>query len=437
MNKPNIVIITTHDTGSHFGCYGHPTVTSPNIDQLATEGVRFTRCFATSAICSPSRAAMMTGRYPQSNGVLGLVHAPWNWHYRKGEAHLSHLLRERGYETHLFMFQHESEEVSELGFDHCHCLPEPPAPGQLPPASSHPPADQVAARFADFCETRSKQDAPFYAQIGFFETHHPLDYNGNTGDDSRGVEVPEYYAPNAYRKDFKLIQGLIRRADEAIGTITDALKRNQLLDETLLIFTVDHGLPFARAKTTTYEAGLEVALIVRWPTGGVPSGQIDDRLVSNIDLLPTLFDLTSMSRPEGLEGVSFAPALGGTSADAARTEVFGLMQQEMNESRSIRTDRYKLIRNFAPGRLVELPVGSQPATREIPCCQLFDLDQDPHESRNLATDPAFADIRRELDKRLLTHLQSVNDPILQGPVKTPYYRQAAADFLAGASACLP
>lgn len=426
--KPNIVIITTHDTGSHFGCYGHETVMSPNIDALAREGVRFSRAFATASMCSPSRAAMMTGRYPQSNGVMGLVHAPWDWKYHQGEKHLSHLLHDAGYATHLFMFQHESEDVAALGFDEHHCPPAAPGPGQLPPPESHPPADQVACSFAAFCDQKEHEDRPFYAQIGFFETHHPFDYNGNVGDDELGVQVPDYYDEQAFHEDFRLMQGLIRSADQAVGVIVDALRRNDLLDHTIVVFTVDHGLPFPRAKTTVYEAGLEVAMIMRWPAGGLPQGACEEGLFSQVDLLPTLFDLIGITKPDSLQGLSYAGRLLNRKDEPVRTEVFGMIHATRH-SRSIRTERYKLIREFAPGRLVPLPVGSGQETEQIPPCQLYDLRDDPHESVNLANKPALAEIREELDARLLAHLRRVDDPILQGPVALPFYNEAISDFV--------
>ena len=105
---PNI-IITTHDTGRHFGCYGVETAHTPAIDAIAEDGFKFTRYFTTSPVCSPSRGAMLTGRYPQSNGLIGLTHSPWHWRFNEGERHLSHILRDAGYHTALFGLQHDGK----------------------------------------------------------------------------------------------------------------------------------------------------------------------------------------------------------------------------------------------------------------------------------------------------------------------------------------
>ena len=115
---PHVLLITCHDLGRHLGCYGVDSVQTPNLDALAAAGVRFTRAFCTSPGCSPSRATLATGRYPHSNGVMGLAHEPFGWGLAPGERHVAALLRERGYETHLFGLQHVTVGPSEqLGFD--------------------------------------------------------------------------------------------------------------------------------------------------------------------------------------------------------------------------------------------------------------------------------------------------------------------------------
>ena len=118
--RPNIVVITTHDTGRHFGCYGIETVHTPTIDGLAADGYQFTNYFTTSPVCSPSRGAMLTGRYPQSNGLIGLTHSPWHWSFNEGERHLSHVLRDAGYHTGMIGKWHLKEEPN---FDYYKVLP--------------------------------------------------------------------------------------------------------------------------------------------------------------------------------------------------------------------------------------------------------------------------------------------------------------------------
>ena len=116
MALPNILFMTSHDIGDWLGCYGHETVHTPNLDALAARGCRFDNNFCTSPICAPSRSAMMTSRYPQTNGIMGNIQTPYRWRYNEGERHLSHLLGEQGYHPVLFNFQHEAQFENPLGF---------------------------------------------------------------------------------------------------------------------------------------------------------------------------------------------------------------------------------------------------------------------------------------------------------------------------------
>src|SRR5947209_3447483 len=120
VTRPNILLLTCHDLGRFLGCYGVTTVGSPNLDRLAAEGVRLTRAFSTSCGCSPSRGALATGRYPHANGVMGLTHPPFGWDLHPDERHIAQILREAGYDTHLFGFQHVSLSDQRPGFEHVH-----------------------------------------------------------------------------------------------------------------------------------------------------------------------------------------------------------------------------------------------------------------------------------------------------------------------------
>jgi arylsulfatase A-like enzyme len=119
-SRPNVVLITAHDLGQHIGCYGVDTVETPNLDALADREVRFANACASTPVCSPSRGSLHTGRYPQSNGLLGLTHQPWWWRLDDGEQTIPELLGEAGYETHLAGIQHVTPDASRLSFDHHH-----------------------------------------------------------------------------------------------------------------------------------------------------------------------------------------------------------------------------------------------------------------------------------------------------------------------------
>jgi len=421
-DRPNIVVITCHDAGRHFGCYGVETVHTPAVDALANDGHTFTDYFTTSPVCSPSRGAMLTGRYPQSNGLIGLTHSPWDWSFNEGEQHLSHVLRDAGYYTGLFGLQHEDADTGKLGFADTFA--------QRNDTGSRATALDVAESFSTFCKSDAAANSPFYAQIGFFETHRPHDFGDVEPDASKGVFIPPYLVDeHRSRREMAVQQGACRRVDDAVAIISEALDDAGLADNTIFVFTVDHGIEFPRAKWLCYDAGIEVALIVRWPDGGISGGASRDRLLSNVDLFPTLLDLIDAPIPENVEGLSFADYLQDASSSPKRDAVFSIFQSK--DIRSVRTERHKLIRNFSPRRLLQVPYNmtESPAPREkCPVVQLFDLEKDPLECNNLAEDPKYADIRKDLSDKLWDWMESVEDPSLKGPMPSPYYLEAIAEY---------
>ncbi|MFW6189273.1 MAG: sulfatase [Planctomycetota bacterium] len=423
---PNVLLITTHDTGRHLGCYGVETVRSPNLDRLAEGGCRFTNYFAASALCSPSRGAMMTGRYPQNNGMLGLSHAPWWWSLNEGEKHLSHLLHGAGYYTALFGHQHETSDVdAQLCFDE-HGL------HRRPDSGLHTTCGTVADGVCRFLSEEAADRAPFYLQVGFFETHRPFDFGGVEPDDELGVHVPPYLKDtDAVRAELAHLQGAVRRMDGAVGRILDALRENGLRDDTLVVYSVDHGIPFPRAKTTLYDPGIGIALLMRLP-GVVPPDTTCDGLLSNVDLVPTLLQIAGVDPPGNLDGSSFASAFDG---GAGRERIFAEQcgHGGPNELRCVRTERYKLIRNFGPQRRLSVPVdvNEREQAGTLPFVQLFDLEEDPLEVEDVSEDDEYAEVLRELDAALHGWMAEVEDPLLSGPIATPYYRRAMADYREG------
>ncbi len=427
-DKPNVVIITWHDTGRWFGCYGNPHVHTPNIDALAGEGILFTSYFSNSSVCSPSRAAMLTGRYPQSNGCVGLAHGPYNWSIHEEEEHLSELLRDAGYDTRLFGWQHEvtHDRVEErLGFNFT-CLNDP-----------LPPCNEVVDTFLHFIRHREPGEGPFYAQIGFFETHRPFNF-GNVGPDtSKGLYLPPYLkdTPKA-REEIALMQGAIRKADAQTGRILEAIRENGFEENTILVFTVDHGAHFPRAKATAYDPGIAVPLIIRWPDGGIQGGRRSDFYCSHVDFFPTLLGLLGFPVKDHIQGVSFAGVFTGKEPESLRDgAIYGMF---LDQQRFIRTGDHKLIINFAPASgYQELPVSIEseqrwpiyPWVREHwPLGELYDLKRDPNEFENLYYDPGYDVLVRDLSARLLMWMQSVEDPLVSGPMPDPWYEDAIHDL---------
>lgn len=416
--RPNLLLITTHDTGRHFGCYGIPTLNTPTIDRLAAEGVRLTNYFAVVPICAASRVTMLTGLYPQTHGQLDLP--LWGYEFHDGVRHLSHHLRDAGYQTHLFGHQHETAKVERLGFEQLHA--------QVEQGKPRPTGRDVAAQVAEFLK-QGDRSRPFYAQVGFMETHSPFTFGDAPADHSRGVFVPPYIKPTGPAYELMAqFQGAVRQVDLAVEIIERALRESGLADNTLLIFTTDHGLELPRGKWNLYDPGVEIALVARWPAGGIGSGRTCDLLASNLDFTPTVLDLLDIASHDPLQGKSLAAAWRGQSHEPIHDAIFGYYSK--SDARSVRTNRHKLILNASIRAFLNVPFDLTDTTRNrgMPPVELYDLAADPLESKNLSNDPAHAELRDSLLARLWQWLEQVDDDLLRGPPRSPWYDRAMASY---------
>jgi N-sulfoglucosamine sulfohydrolase len=424
---PNIIHISTHDSGRYFGCYGVETVSTPHLDALAREGVLAEQMHAVSPICSPSRGAAMTGLYPQRNGLIGLTHQGYSLNPKT--VHLAQYLREGGYSTTLFSFQHEvpNEDWQRLGFESYECRETP----DLPYPYMFRPAPEVAQSFAGWLDHQSDQ-RPFYAQIGFNETHTPFFFGGVYPDKSKGITVPQYIARDRNAEDyFAHLQGAIQQVDQAVGIILDALRKSGVEENTIVIFTTDHGIEARRAKWTLYDPGTEIAFIARWPNGGISGGRRLAQLQSNVNFTPTLLELAGLSVPENLDGQSFAEWLSGKQADdPSQGEFYGIYHN--GSCRSVRTSKWKLIRNFGTEIMrYEYPshIGAERTIGLPNNIELYNLEQDPEEINNLAGNREFTDVQNDLDARLYNWMLRQQDPLLKGPEPSPFYSKAIKEFI--------
>lgn len=431
--RPNILMITCHDLGQHLGCYGTKEVESPNIDRLAAKGVRFANMFSTSAVCSPGRGALHTGRYPQSNGLMGLTHSPWWWRFKKGEKHTSAILQEAGYETYLCGLQHVfgSGEAGEYGYQHV--------------LTSKTEAENTVKLTAKFLKQRQTGNKPFFLKVGFFEVHRKGgSFRHRKYDPSKPVFVPKYLADTpVMREDLARYQEDICYFDSCVGRILNALESSASSNNTIVVFTADHGIPYPGAKWSIRDAGIEVPLVMYLPGSCLSGGTVYQELISHVDVLPTLFDLIDVPKPSNLQGVSFAAFLKGQTKEKPREEIYAQFTPAMfrdNESRCIRTERYKLTRYFQAGRCMKFPIDVDPVRfskhterasntgKHRPFVQLFDIVKDPDELRDIAGRKENAAIVKELSRKLYDWMKAVDDPILKGAVLSPYYQQSMEDF---------
>jgi len=441
--RPNVVLVHCHDLGQYLGCYG-ADVDSPNLDGLASDGVRLENSFCTAPQCSPSRSSMMTGAYPHENGVMGLAHMGWalddDW------TTLPKYLREAGYSTHLLGFQHEvPDDPARLGYDHVD--------------DETKRALELVDVVGDFFEERvatgahAADDEPFFVSIGIEEPHRPFRreylpeelYDEPTPDDVDLSDFPTLPDHPGVRQDVADLQSVITETlDPAVGRMRTSLAEAGLAEDTLFVFTTDHGLAMPRAKGTCYDGGLETALLFHQP-GVVEGGVVHDELVSSVDIMPTLLELVGHEAPTDVAGRSFAPLLRGESYEP-RNRIFGEMtwHDRYNPIRTIRTERYAYVRNFSllPRVFVPMDVVPTPSGRAVheefyveqrPAEELYDLAADPHAQENLASDrtpfettaeasdphPAHVDALERLRRDLREWMDATADPLLEGPVPYP------------------
>ena len=383
MTRDNVLIVHWHDLGRYLGAYGHADVDSPRLDRLAAEGILFTRAHATAPLCSPSRGSLFTGRYPQSNGLVGLAHH--GWEYRAGVRTLPQILSKSGWHSVLFGMQHETSYPGRLGFD------------EFDVSNSY--CEYVVDKVEGWLRADSAKQ-PFLLTAGFFETHRPYPRDRYQPADSASVEVPDSLPDTPeVRQDLADFYGSITTADAAVGQILDTLAETGLDASTWVVFLTDHGPAFPRAKSTLYEAGTGIAMLIRPPADRGAAPRIYDELFSGVDLVPTLLGLLGLDIPADIEGVSHAHMLlaPDNHADPVRDHVYTMKtyHDSFDPIRAIRTKEYSYIENYVPRPLLDLPwdIEESPSgvavapfvTAARPERELYDLRVDPTETANLLT----------------------------------------------------
>ena len=406
--RPNLVYIDCHDLGDFLGCCGRECMASPNIDRLASEGALFPNHSAAAPICVPSRAALYIGRYPHAVGCYG--QGP----YSEGEVCMAKLFQQDGYETALAGWQ-VWNPWQRAGY------------GRAIPCE--PTSEETREVIREYAAA-DKQ--PFLAHFSFFEVHRPFK---DTFDESvkEAIEVPPYLPDTeTVRKDLACLHYVVGKLDEHVGRILDAIRENGLEENTIVVLTTDHGPGIARAKHTVYDAGIRAPAVIRYPSLVRP-GEHYDALLSNVDLLPTLLEMAGLQVPDNLHGRSFLGLLTG-GGYVPRNEVYSEQNwghwgagDYYHPSRCLRTNRFKLIRNYTdmPPFIDPDWLGRFGADREMvedrygapsPERELYDIQADPCELKNLARDPKCADTLADLDERLGRHLEATCDAITSGPV---------------------
>jgi arylsulfatase A-like enzyme len=407
---PNILFLHCHDLGRYLGCYGR-TLSTPHLDALAAQGVIFTNAFCTAPSCSPSRGSIMTGRLPHANGLMGLVNM--GWRLNVDEITLPRLLSEAGYATHLFGIQHESDDSASLGYQHLHR-----------DVDLTYKAPMLADDLAALLHTNLSQ--PFFISAGFVEPHRrfPKDIELD-GDPPEAPWLPDHQVT---RREMAGFTSLVQRVDRAVGQILGALEATGRAEDTVVVFTTDHGIDMPRAKGTLYDPGIETALLMRWPNRIAAAHQCH-ALVSTMDLFPTLAEIAGAPIPRVIHGQSLCPLLFDRQ-QAHREHVIAekLHHCCYDPMRAIRTERYKFINNFGALRSIEIPadvdmdvVAAAPhlyRQRRSPI-ELYNLLNDPWEQHNLAGQPEWREVEGSLAALLRRNMEETADPLLQGYLPMP------------------
>ena len=411
-DRPNILYLHSHDTGRYVQPYGEP-VPMPNVQALADQGVLFREAFCAAPTCSASRACLLTGQYGQSNGMLGLAHRGWS--LRDYRHHIVHTLRKVGYTSTLIGEQHISKEPGVIGYDEVLKIP-----------TTH--VDTVAPLAMEVL--RRSRERPLFLSVGFFETHREFLGPGSLRDVHYSKPPNNLPDTPEVRADVAAFKASARSLDHGVGMVLNQLDASGLMDDTLVIFTTDHGMPFPGAKATLYDRGLGVTLILRGPAP-FNGGRVIDALVSHIDIYPSVCEYLEIPRPPFLQGVSLMALLHGHTT-SAREEIFAgsTWHAAYEPQRAVRTDRHKYIRrwgerptpvlaNTDDGPSKDLLLRGGWAERVIPKEQLYDLLFDPNEANNLLEDPEYATVLADLRARLDAWMRDTEDPLLAGRVDPP------------------
>ena len=410
--RPNILYIHSHDTGRFVQPYGFQ-VPTPNIQMLADQGVLFREAFCAAPTCSGSRASLLTGLYCHNNGMLGLAHRGWK--LNDYGQHWVHTLRKAGYRSTLIGEQHISVDPGVIGYDEV-----------VDVDSNH--AEKIAPLTID--RLREAGPDPWFMSVGFFETHR--DFSAPTSVRDTLYSLPPENMPdvNATRRDVAAFKASARSLDQGIGAVLHALHDFGLVENTLVICTTDHGIAFPNSKTTLFDRGIGVIMIVRGPAG-FSGGKVIDAPVSHLDVYPTLCELAGVESPDWLQGSSLLPLVHG-EVERLHEAIFAetTFHAAYQPHRAVRTERWKYIRRFDDyahpvlancddSASKDLWVAAGWGQRTVPEEQLYDLVLDPGEGQNLAEDPECAEPLAELRGRLDAWMRKTEDPLAQGPVEPP------------------
>ena len=415
-SQPNILWITCEDSSPHLGCYGCPEATTPNLDKLASQGLRYDLAFSVAGVCAPSRSCLITGMYPTS---LGTCHMRCNNPPPDHVKCFPEYLRNAGY----------------------YCTNNVKTDYNFPPP---PTAWDESSKTAHW-RKRPDPSRPFFSVFNFTITHESQigtlpEKMGESNrkllvdppHDPARMQLPPYYPDTpVIRQHWAHYFDLLTAMDRQAGEILQQLEEDGLAENTIVFFFSDHGVGLPRAKRWMYDCGLRVSFIVRWP-GQIEAGSSTDRLVSFVDFAPTVLSIAGVKIPEHMQGSPFL----GAVEKPAREYIFAArdrMDETYDIIRATRDKRYKYIRNYEPERAYDQYLtypesfGVMQEMRRVenagelkdpeklffrdhkPVEELYDTQQDPHELNNLAESGPHAEVLTRLRGALDSWMTGVRD----------------------------
>ncbi len=432
--QPNILWLVVEDLSPYIAAFGDSTVHTPNLDRLAREGVVYQNVYSPSGVCAPSRFAIATGLYPSSGGGHHMRTGPWYTRWKdedlKGRTFTSRPEALPIYEAipSVDVSMH-SEYLRQAGY---FCTNNAKQDYQFRVPFSAWDQNNREAHWRNRADTAQ----PFFAIFNFGITHESQIWaraqDSLWVDKDLEVTVPPYLPDNTVgQKDVRQMYSNIVQMDHQIGAVLEELEADGELENTVIFWYSDHGGPLPRQKRLLYDSGLKVPMIVRYPHQW-QAGTKDDQLISFIDFKPTLLSLAGIPIPEYCQGQAFV----GPQQAEERTYIHAAadrFDERYDMIRAVRTKRFKYLKNFRPQQGYYLPVAyreQMPVMQELlrlrdldslndiqaqwfrsskPPEELFDCLNDPHELNNLAKDPEYQEILKELRQECQTWMDETND----------------------------
>jgi len=432
---PNILWLVAEDLGPYIPPFGDSTIQTPHLSRLAEEGVRYINVYSVSGVCSPSRAALATGMYPTRIGAHHMQIGNVPREFANNPMMLDFVRRymPKGLDPYEVVPPPEvklhSEFLREIGY---YCTNNAKEDYQFKPSSFSWDESSPAAHWRNRAEGQ-----PFFAIFNFMVTHESRIWlkaaDSLWVDSLLQVPVPPYLPQNEVAgRDVRRMYSNIAEMDQRVGEILEQLEEDGELENTVIFWYSDHGGPLPRQKRLLYDSGLEVPLIIRFP-GAEYAGEVDDRLISFVDFLPTILSLAHIEPPEYLDGQAFLGPYRSTEDRKYIHAAADRFDENADMIRAVRDKRFKYLRNYHPesGYYLPLSFREQMAVmqellrlREAdqlnetqrlwfreskPEEELFDCVNDPEELVNLAGAPEYAQVLAELRKECDRWMKEVDD----------------------------